>query len=1039
MPRTRPRPASLLPVAILSASLATAASAQVLVVNMIPNARSNEANQDSEPNLTPNPANPQLIVGSAFTPDPMNGSNAPVYCSSDGGNTWVLTSVVPGNSTLTGTGDITPRFGGTSNVLYGGTLRGGSFLRLNLLRSNGYTCATTTAMTTLVDRNDVQMDQPFSQAATVLGGPGAGNDRAYVGFNFYSQRLNGGGNGRTASVYLSLNAATSMPPAGFAVRTIEARNTGTGICGQDGPQVRPAIHPDGTIYALFYGWRCNGGNFPAITTDVVITRDDSWGTGATPFTALVEPSPGDGLAGVRIVQGVTFTWNGMLGQERLGGDLAIAVDPRNSSTVYIVWADLQTSVYTLHLRRSTDRGVTWSGDLLTVANGKNPSLAINTMGKIAFLYQQVTGTGTSQRWDTHVRRSTNGTTWDDVTLATVPSGTPASTFLPYIGDYAQILAAGKNFYGVFSANNTPTNANFPNGVTYQRNANFGTGTLLDLSSNPVSASIDPFFFRLTEVPAADDFYVRDWTDSPTSGDTGLEPSTHPVFYSTSDVWNRRGTQPGSFPNDQPENEDAGNGNGNIGHNWAFARVRRNALPASGSKTVTAHFLVSKLGTGSNYVDAGSVDPDVTFPDPDPTLTFAAGDLGPLTTDAYKWRLKAVTSTHLCLAVEISVPGDPFVAPSLVGNTPGWWTGTDLRVLNDNNKAQRNMGLSTTPAKGVGQSVSFFAIAHNGATFTRDIVLRYEVPPAVRRRLGAASIDIVGVGRRPFRSGSTIRLPRVRPAENRWVGVTFVPPVGRAGELVPVNFSELVGDTPINGFSIGARLADTAAAARDALHLHRSVLTRLADGFGFKEAEAQAEAALKLVEAKEVDANEYLRFLRARSGGLRAIVQRLYKREQAADPFAALETFKPLDEAIGRRSSEDATVVHAALLNRLDSYLTMRQLAQGDVADILQNVRWQADLYRRTRQLSGVTCTPSLLEASNQFIAAYGERKVGNKDYPELIRSLLKCFRETAATPSGTRLRLGVDVTAMERSGDDLVRLQKAHREFLLKLDGLASR
>jgi hypothetical protein len=40
---------------------------------------------------------------------------------------------------------------------------------------------------------------------------------------------------------------------------------------------------------------------------------------------------------------------------------------------------------------------------------------------------------------------------------------------------------------------------------------------------------------------------------------------------TPDVWNRRGTLPGSFPNDQPENEAAGNGLGIVGDNFLFAR------------------------------------------------------------------------------------------------------------------------------------------------------------------------------------------------------------------------------------------------------------------------------------------------------------------------------------------------------------------------------------------------------------------------------------------------------------------------------------
>ena len=89
------------------------------------------------------------------------------------------------------------------------------------------------------------------------------------------------------------------------------------------------------------------------------------------------------------------------------------------------------------------------------------------------------------------------------------------------------------------------------------------------------------------------------------------------------MWNRRGTGAGAFPNDQPSNEPAGNGVGNVGDNFAFARIRRREADAAGGPvTATAHFLVSPLGTGSNFLDASSADPDVSFPDPDPT-SFAA--------------------------------------------------------------------------------------------------------------------------------------------------------------------------------------------------------------------------------------------------------------------------------------------------------------------------------------------------------------------------------------------------------------------------------
>jgi hypothetical protein len=70
-------------------------------------------------------------------------------------------------------------------------------------------------------------------------------------------------------------------------------------------------------------------------------------------------------------------------------------------------------------------------------------------------------------------------------------------FLPYNGDYVQLLAVDKNFYGVFSANNTPDLTNFPQGVKYQRIVDFNTHTLFDLQGRKVKVSIDPYFFKVT--------------------------------------------------------------------------------------------------------------------------------------------------------------------------------------------------------------------------------------------------------------------------------------------------------------------------------------------------------------------------------------------------------------------------------------------------------------------------------------------------------------------------------------------------------------
>jgi hypothetical protein len=339
---------------------------------------------------------------------------------------------------------------------------------------------------------------PFAQAVTVANGPNAGKEHLYVGSNDFAASP------RTATLDVALDAGNATP----TLKKIRLEHRSTGGAGQDGPQVRTSIHPDGTVYGSFYGWRSQSGSWPAntlkVTADVVVVRDDQWGGGNTPFENLGDPA--DGLAGRRVMQGVRFAFNrngiSANGQQRLGGTLSIAVDPRpqQSGTVYLAWGtDEPATGFTLHVRKSIDRGLTWSAqDLLTLSRATNAALAVNTDGMVGLLYQQLTGTGANRRWETHLRRSANGTTWSDLTLANTPANNPISTFDPYLGDYDHMLAVGKNFYGIFSASNVPDMANFPSGVTYQRNADFPTRALLGVdNATHVPPSIDPFFFKVT--------------------------------------------------------------------------------------------------------------------------------------------------------------------------------------------------------------------------------------------------------------------------------------------------------------------------------------------------------------------------------------------------------------------------------------------------------------------------------------------------------------------------------------------------------------
>lgn len=450
----------------------------VTLVNMIPSLSSAETNQDSESNLAVNPANPLEMAATTFTPSPNVGSkNSPIFYSKDGGATWSLKDLIA----ATPVRDQTLRFATSSGLLYAGVLWGGgsniALINFDILRTNDFTSGAT--MTKLAERkND---DQPFVQAATVPSGPNAGKDRIYVGSNDHAP-----GN-VPATIDLSLDAAKVLPVA-TSTFVIEGRTV-----VRDGFPTRPAVHLNGTVYAIFYA--LIGGT----SSDVVIVRDDNWASGATPFQALNDT--GDGKLGVRIATGVNNPFNSIsIGQQRIGSDFSIAVDPNNSAVVYVCWGDLQSGVYTLFVRKSPDSGVTWSGNLRSVSNATNPALAINDKGRLGFLYQQVTGLSTSQRWETTLELTTNDfAVTTSYLLANTPANSPASNGSPYLGDYLYMMTVGELFYGIFTANNTPDKANFPNGVSYQRNANFTTKTLLANDNvTPVAVSIDPFFFKVTQ-------------------------------------------------------------------------------------------------------------------------------------------------------------------------------------------------------------------------------------------------------------------------------------------------------------------------------------------------------------------------------------------------------------------------------------------------------------------------------------------------------------------------------------------------------------
>ena len=991
----------------------------VRVINMIPNALSNETNEDSEPNLAINPNDPQIIVGTAFTPNPTGAvASAPVFISQDGGNTWVLNNIVP---SLNGsTGDITVGIS-RHDTLYAGILTGGYNAadrpEMQILRMGNFLAVGT--MTNLLTRT--REDQPYVETITPLGGPQRNNDHIYVGHNDFNAASD-----RTASVEQSLDAETAPAPANLTTERLEVRNP----FGQDGPPIRTATHPRGTVYAIIYR-RTNRVGVTR-TGDVVVVRDDDWGQGAISYNNITDP--GDGLAGIRVAIGIDWTWDSgsAMGQERLGDRASIAVDPTDWQVVYIAYIDRApgagNNTTRLHVRRTIDSGNNWSADLLTINNIICPQLAVNIRGEVGILYQELTGVAPNQQWVTRFRQSDDGgTTWSNIVLCQTPSNTPVRVSGPYLGDYAGLKAVGKDFYGVFSANNTPDNANFPNGIIYQRNANFGTNTLRNLANTAdVNISIDPFFFVIQQIADDDDFYIRDWTDNATTNDIGLEPSTRSVFYTTSDVWNRRSNAAGGFnANDQPQSQNPQSSG--LGNNFAYARIHRKGTDTA--ETVNLHFLKSEFGTGSNYVNANTTV--------DPTLAFAAGEQVKTMTSGYEWTLAATTSTHTCLAVEISTPDDPVVVPTLLGRAPGW-PDTDLSVIYDNNKAQRNMGVYTeSEGSSESSATTYYAIIHNAATYIRDLTLHYELSPMFKKLFKKAALNAPLInGEKPEIHDENIIFRKMRPGEDRWLGLTIPPSSNLKGVDGPVGveFTEIVTNLPINGFTIAVKPGSLKESIFENNLLYVEILFRMGALFNWDHAKHEGRKSLEKLIKTNVDEKEYQSYLGEHLEILIELSKQVLDKNPGKDPFQIIAALKTLINNVKAKDIQQTVAAHRNYNHKMDTFLTMLDKQGGDVADILQNILWQKELYSTARELRNLDGIPELVETSEKFVAEFRAGKLTMNDFPSFVKKFIPLYYTTAKKillPG-----LAIDVKEILEVINDPQLLQKAHADFLFKLEGL---
>jgi len=889
-----------------------AVAQQVTVVDMIPNSLSTEFNNDSEPNLAIDPATPSNMAASAFTPDPSPGAAGmgSIFISTNGGLAWTLKPVLPVPSGFCAFAfcDITLRFAGTSGRLYLSTLTADASKDVTYQVNRFDNIFSGPAAPMQVNKLDGVApnapDQPYIQATTVLGGDGTGQDRIFVGLNDARAMIAP----RTASVDVNLNAAGSSVP--YAPKQIEAAMPPASP-GRDGSSVRTAIHASGVIYGAFYS------PLSISSANIIVVRDDHWGTGSPPFSDLKTGA----TAGVA-VQGsmpVPYSANEVfLGGQRAGrSQISIAVDPNDVTSVWVAWGDASAATITLHLRHSTDGGATWSpADLRTVPFATNPAVAVNSVGQVGFLYQQFNPSGA---WFTQVELSSDG-------FATPPSTLVLSTALNdsgfgshnQIGDYDHMMAVGKDFFGVFSADNNPNKSNFPNvtKLMFQRESDANSLYSDATHKFTVQTSVDPFFFHIAMVAPENDFFVRDWTDG-SGHDPGLEPSTHSVFYTVSDVWNELANVSGSpATTSAPAHTDP-----QPGPNFAFVRVGRKASPMAGAADVpvTAHFLYSDFGVGMPYVDAGGGVP--------PVLTFQAADTELILPDGqgYAWTLPAVHSSHVCMAAEIESPSDPFAKPDLSNNVPGWPT-LDTAVLYDNNKAQRNI---IYPAMKSASTGHYYALVRNAANVPRSVCLRLDTTADMMSRLGAVQVDACGLAATAYRSGSTVCLAGMAAGEVRALRVTITPPAAFSGQEPALDFTEVTvpgaAGKPRDGFAFSPLVTTVETAARGNLVFQAAVFGRLAALYNDPTAAAFAAKTRDLLQSATISAAQYAAFVQQEGPYLSRLTALVPRSTSTCAP----SPYGDLDRLTGALSGGDPNAIapaHSDYLNTLDIAITLSQIA-----------------------------------------------------------------------------------------------------------------
>lgn len=426
-----------------------------VVSNTNPNLTNTDTLGDQETTIAINPANPNEILVSAFSGS--WGANAPIWHSTDGGNTWTKRFTVP---VPTGLGPGCPcdqafdygrgnRLSGTflkTDVYSGTTTDPTSSAAWGWLTSMGVAVRTNSAGVGNVDQPWLLVNRDTATAS---------QDNVYVAYDDFSMLPRG----------MRIAVAAGSNPPNFTIDN----SAGTSLNCIGGNCVNPghrlAVNPsNGHVYSLFQNLVTGdlGGFF---NLNYMLNRSTdggmTWGLNGSP-TGIIVANADSTQASPKF-----GTVNALLG----GIDHA-TVDPSNGD-VYYVYGNRDSVTFNnrLSIVRLTDNGM--GG--LTIGTphfvtgqvqAALPSVAFTSNGTVGVLYTTYDGmSGGFPQFTAHFATSTDqGATFADNTLLTFLSSATdnGDSGQRVLGDYNQVKAAGTTFNGVFTGNGVPLGRPFAN-------------------------------------------------------------------------------------------------------------------------------------------------------------------------------------------------------------------------------------------------------------------------------------------------------------------------------------------------------------------------------------------------------------------------------------------------------------------------------------------------------------------------------------------------------------------------------------------------